>query len=106
MGMTYGLSLKCKIYGDRPHDPCSETSDDGSHSLCGCWCHRRPDLTEEEELTWQQVHDLYLLMMVGLILADIVCHPGEIAEIIQELFGWRESGSTTLGTGETGDSAE
>ena len=35
------LSLKCKLYGDRPHDPCSGTTDDGLESPCECWCHRR-----------------------------------------------------------------
>jgi hypothetical protein len=33
------LSLKCRIYQDRPHDPCSGTIDDGTGRPCQCWCH-------------------------------------------------------------------
>ena len=33
------LSFKCRMYGDRPHDPCSGTTDDGSELPCECPCH-------------------------------------------------------------------
>lgn len=33
------LSFKCRMYGDRPHDPCSGTTDDGRELPCECWCH-------------------------------------------------------------------
>jgi hypothetical protein len=35
----YPLSLKCRLYGDRPHSPCSGTIDDGTDRPCGCPCH-------------------------------------------------------------------
>jgi hypothetical protein len=35
------LSLKCKVYGDQSHTPCSGTVDDGTNSLCTCQCHMR-----------------------------------------------------------------
>ena len=38
------LSFKCKIYGDRPHTPCSGMTDDGTDSVCECRCH------EDEEI--------------------------------------------------------
>lgn len=33
------LSLKCRLYGDRPHQPCSGTVDDGTERPCECVCH-------------------------------------------------------------------
>jgi hypothetical protein len=33
------LSLKCKLYADRQHRPCSGTIDDGTGRLCECRCH-------------------------------------------------------------------
>lgn len=35
------LSLKCKIYDDRPHYPCAGTTDDGTGRRCSCACHTR-----------------------------------------------------------------
>lgn len=35
------LSFRCRMYGDRPHDPCSGTTDDGYNLPCECWCHAR-----------------------------------------------------------------
>jgi hypothetical protein len=35
-------SFKCRAYDDRPHDPCSGTTDDGTGRRCGCWCHTAP----------------------------------------------------------------
>lgn len=34
------LSLKCRLYGERPHSPCSGTTDDGFEKPCLHWCHR------------------------------------------------------------------
>lgn len=36
------LSVKCRIYGDRVHRPCSGTTDDGTGRLCQCRCHGEP----------------------------------------------------------------
>lgn len=36
------LSLKCKMYGDQAHTPCSGTTDDGTGSTCECRCHASP----------------------------------------------------------------
>lgn len=33
-------SLKCRLYGLQPHEPCSGTRDDGTGLPCECWCHR------------------------------------------------------------------
>jgi hypothetical protein len=33
------LSLKCRLYGDNPHEPCSGTTDDGLRKTCLHWCH-------------------------------------------------------------------
>jgi hypothetical protein len=33
------LSLKCRMYAERSHDPCSGTTDDGTERACQCWCH-------------------------------------------------------------------
>lgn len=33
------LSLKCKIYADRPHQPCSGTTDESVPRSCTCICH-------------------------------------------------------------------
>lgn len=42
------LSLKCKIYADRPHDPCSGTTDDGNELTCECWCHSQGGYPDAE----------------------------------------------------------
>ncbi|HEY2309449.1 MAG TPA: hypothetical protein VGI05_26525 [Streptosporangiaceae bacterium] len=34
------ISLKCRIYGNSPHVPCSGTRDDGTGEACECWCHK------------------------------------------------------------------
>jgi hypothetical protein len=36
---TGQVSLKCSLYGDRPHTPCSGTTDDGLELPCLHWCH-------------------------------------------------------------------
>jgi hypothetical protein len=36
------MSLKCRIYGNAAHAPCSGTRDDGSGDPCECWCHKVP----------------------------------------------------------------
>lgn len=33
------VSLKCRVYGDKPHWPCSGTTDDADPVPCECWCH-------------------------------------------------------------------
>ncbi|HWM96698.1 MAG TPA: hypothetical protein VNO54_06540 [Streptosporangiaceae bacterium] len=33
------LSLKCKLYGDQPHQSCSGTCDCGGEHRCEHWCH-------------------------------------------------------------------
>ena len=33
------VSLRCKLYADRPHRPCSGTIDDGTERPCQCKCH-------------------------------------------------------------------
>lgn len=35
------LSLRCWLYRDKPHNPCSGTTDDGSGAPCGCRCHAK-----------------------------------------------------------------
>lgn len=42
-----GLSLKCRIYAERPHEPCSGTTDDGTESPCLHWCHSAPTVMGE-----------------------------------------------------------
>jgi hypothetical protein len=33
-------SLKCMLYGDSPHVPCTEVDDQGKlKKSCDCWCH-------------------------------------------------------------------
>jgi hypothetical protein len=33
-------SLKCMLYGDSPHVPCTEVDDQGKlKKPCDCWCH-------------------------------------------------------------------
>lgn len=39
------FSLKCRLYGDRAHTPCSGTTDDGTESPCECPCHTSPVVT-------------------------------------------------------------
>lgn len=34
------LSLKCMLYDDAPHVPCTEVNDEGKEKpVCECWCH-------------------------------------------------------------------
>lgn len=38
-GQGKPLSLKCRVYWNAPHEPCSGTADDGTQRPCGCRCH-------------------------------------------------------------------